>query len=144
VEMGANVNARDGDGLTPLHFASSVGVVRILLDAGATVDAPENSGWTTLFLAIRYNFVDNARVLIDRGANVSNVKLDNDVPAIPDWVSTFVASRSNCRCVAIVIIGIHKYHRTHMTGNNDINVLKLIAKHIWSTRMDGNWIANIN
>jgi ankyrin repeat protein len=114
------------------------------LDGGATVDAKNNSKLTPLYFAIRYNCVFNARLLIDRGASVSNVKLDDTLKAIPDWVNTFVAWRSNCRYVAVIIIGIHKDHRTNMTGNNDINVLKLIAKHIWSSRMDGNWIANTN
>jgi hypothetical protein len=142
LEMGANVNARDDVGATPLRFASSngqMGAVRILLDAGATVDAKSNNGWTPLYFAIRCNRVDIARLLIDRGANVSNVKLNDSLKVIPDWVNTFVASRSNCRCVAVILIGIHKYHQTHMTGNNDINVLRLIGKHIWSTRMDDAW-----
>jgi subtilase family serine protease len=67
---------------------------------------------------------------------VSNVKLDEGLPAIPDWVTTFVEARSKCRTAAITIIGIHKYHRTTVTGNNDINVIKLISEHIWSTRLD--------
>jgi hypothetical protein len=72
---------------------------------------------------------------------VSNVELDVLLPAVPDWVTNYVASRSNCRIVSIVIIGIHKYHRTNATGNNDINVLKLIGKHVWSSRMDDGWSA---
>jgi hypothetical protein len=71
---------------------------------------------------------------------VSNVKLDEELPAIPDWVPSFVESRSNCRKVSIAIIGMHKYRRTTVTGNNDINVLLLIAKDIWSTRMDDMWV----
>jgi hypothetical protein len=86
------------------------------------------------------NRVDAARLLIDRGATVSTVQLDKYLPAIPDWVTTFIESRSNCRTVSIIIIGIHKIHRTSVTGNNDINALQLISKHIWSTRMDGLWV----
>jgi hypothetical protein len=89
------------------------------------------------YFATLYKYVDVARLLIDRGAKVSNVKLKT---AIPEWVITFVESRFNCRLASITIIGIHKYRRTTMTGNNDINVLRLISKHIWSTRMDDAWM----
>jgi ankyrin repeat protein len=139
IEMGANVNARTIDGWTPLQCASSDGcinVVRVLLDAGAIIDAADNDGLTPLYETIRDKHPDVAQLLIDRGAKVSNVKLDAYVRAIPDWVTTFIESRSNCRNVCIIIIGIHKYRRTTMTGNNDINVLRLVSKHIWSTRID--------
>jgi ankyrin repeat protein len=142
IEMGANVNASTNFGYTPLYYASLRGfvdVVRVLLDAGAHVDVAEENGRTPLCGAIRMEHVDVARLLMDRGARVSNVKLDGLVPAIPDWVTTFIESRSNCRSAAIAIIGIHKYRRTTMTGNNDINVLRLISKHIWSMRMDNVW-----
>jgi ankyrin repeat protein len=147
IEMGANVNARANGGHTPLHFASSnrhANVARVLLDAGAMVDTTNDFGSTPLYWAIRFKRANAAPLLIDRGGRVSNVKLDEeDVPSIPEWITTFVESRSNCRCAAIIIIGIHKYRRTTVTGSNDINVIKLIAKHIWSTRMDGVWVTQL-
>jgi hypothetical protein len=108
------------------------------LDAGAMVDGV-SGGDTPLYRALCYKHDDVARLLVDRGAKVCKVELDERVPAIPDWVTTFVESRSNCRCAAIAIIGIHKYRRTTVTCNNDINVIKLISKHIWSARMDDVW-----
>jgi ankyrin repeat protein len=141
IEMGANVNVRNNSGSTPLHSASYFGyvnVVRVLLDAGAIVDAFCDIGWTPLYSVICNKHNDVARLLIDRGAKVSMVKLY--LTPIPDWVNTFIQSRSTCRCASITIIGIHKYHRTTMTGNNDINVIRLVSKHIWSTRMDDVWV----
>jgi hypothetical protein len=128
IEMGAKVNARTNGGWAPLHGASldgHVNVVRVLLDAGAIVDAADDDGETPLYETIRDKHPGVARLLIDGGAKVSNVKLDEDVPAIPDWVTTFIESRSNCRTVSLVIIGIHKYRRTTATINNDVNVLRL-------------------
>jgi ankyrin repeat protein len=144
LEMGANVNSGCNIGYTALHFAAAAGigrtvdVVRILLDGGAIVDPEGCGGRTPLQRAIFFNHVDVAHLLVDRGAKVSNVKLEC-LPAIPDWIDNFIASRSRCRSVAIVIIAIHKHHRTHSTCNNDINVLQIIGKHIWSTRMDDVW-----
>jgi ankyrin repeat protein len=140
--MHANVNACDIIGRTPLHIASFFGrfdVVCILLDAGANVDVINERGQTPLYCVIYKDRLDIARLLLDRGAKMLIV-LDKQLPSIPDWVNTFAASRLTCRCVAVIIIGIHKYHRTKFTGNNDINVLKLISKHIWSSRMDDTWI----
>jgi ankyrin repeat protein len=143
IEMGANVNARNNEGTTALHLASWEGhanVVCVLLDTGAIIDATDSDGWTPLYWAIRSKWVNVIHLLVDRGAKLSHVKLDKYVPSIPDWITTFIESRFKCRYAAITIIGIHKYRRTAVTGNNDINVLRLISKHIWSTRMDVAWV----
>ncbi len=56
LQKGMDVNVRgEHDSLTPLHFAaqnSHVGVVRLLLDAGAEIDAPSKDGETPLMLCI--------------------------------------------------------------------------------------------
>jgi ankyrin repeat protein len=140
IEIGANVNACDRYDYTPLHRASFCGhfhVAHELLNAGANVDATDNHGLTLLHWAIFKKRIDFLRLFIDRGAKVSNVKLDGVwLTAIPDWVTTLIESRSRYRTASVVVIGIHKYCRTTVPGDNDINVLKLISKHIWSTRMD--------
>jgi hypothetical protein len=139
LQMGANVNARDENGSTALHFASGLDETVALLDAGALIDVADDFEHTPLHATIRFKLVGVMKLLVDRGAKVSNVKLDSYLPNIPYWATTFVTSRLNCRSAAIIVIGIHKYHRTNITGNDDINVLKLVSKHIWSTRMDDDW-----
>jgi hypothetical protein len=116
-----------------------VHIVRALLDAGASVDTANKFGWTPLERAIHFKRIDVAQLLIDRGSRVENVKLDKYFPNVPDWVTAIADLRLKCRLVSIIIIGIHKYRLTEFTGNNDINVLKLISKHIWSTRMESDW-----
>jgi ankyrin repeat protein len=144
VELGANVNLCANHGLTPLMCAKKCGatgkglleIVRILLDAGATVDCMGVHQMTSLFIAIHTSEYHVAALLIDRGARLANVLLNKTVPRIPDWINTIVTFRCRCRRTAFVLIAIHKYQRTMVTGNNDIHVLKLIGKHIWSHRMD--------
>jgi hypothetical protein len=139
VEMGADVNIKTFDGFTPLLIAvmkDSIEIVNVLLDAGALIDTPVENGCTALYFAIGRKQIDIAKLLIDRGARVSNVILGGFVPSIPDCLTTFIVARSNCQWVSVIIIGIHKYHRTRFTCGNDINVLKLVSKHIWSTRFD--------
>jgi ankyrin repeat protein len=142
VDMRANVNAHDNDGWTPVHCASregNVDVLCVLLNAGATVDTPSNAGFTPLYYAINDNRDDVAKLLIDRGAKVFNIRLDKFLLTIPNWINMFILSQSQCRNVAIVLIGIHQFHRSNVTGNNDINVMRLVSKHIWSTHMDNTW-----
>jgi ankyrin repeat protein len=75
IAEGADVNAADLEGLTPLHAAASrdsVEVVRILLDAGAEVDARSNTGDTPLYNAVRNTTpaaVSIMRLLRERGAD---------------------------------------------------------------------------
>jgi ankyrin repeat protein len=144
LELGANVNLRAIDGWTSLHFVidDKMGyqIARELLDAEAIIDAPiidalDGGETTPLQRALENTRVEVAQLLLDRGAKISNLKL----AVIPSWFTAFVASRSNCRGAAIIVIGIHKYHRTNITGNSDINVLRLVSKHVWSTRMDDVW-----
>jgi ankyrin repeat protein len=136
VEMHANVNARNEYGLTPLHWAAengSLDVVRVLLDAGASIDTTSEDGWTPLRYAIYYKRIEIVRLLFDRGAKLSLVLLDDILLRIPHWVKTF-HTMATCGRACVLIMGIHKYRRSNVTANNDNNVLKLIAKLIWSTR----------
>jgi hypothetical protein len=79
----ADVSARDRDGATPLHVAASAerpSAVRMLLDAGADVDASHAlHGWTPLHSAFgATDFQDGARPLSPRpeGLGTARVLLD--------------------------------------------------------------------
>jgi ankyrin repeat protein len=76
INEGADVNAADDQGLTPLHFAvqrDSVEVVRLLLDAGAEVNATDANGETPLYKAVRASItpakVDIIKILREQGAD---------------------------------------------------------------------------
>jgi uncharacterized protein len=62
--------------ITPLQYAARDGrlaAARLLLDAGANIEAADANGITPLLAAIGNNHPDVARLLIDRGANVNAV-----------------------------------------------------------------------
>ena len=75
IDMGADVEALDGQGSRALHRAAQCGhtnIIRLLLDHGAMVDPQkENSlGLTPLLLAIKNNQYDSVKLLIERGADM--------------------------------------------------------------------------
>jgi ankyrin repeat protein len=67
----ALVNARGGDGQTPLHFAATIEIASCLLDHGAEIDIRDIDHESTpaqYMAAIRPRRLDVARYLISRGA----------------------------------------------------------------------------
>ena len=82
IDRGANVNVRNHNGYTPLHFASNVEIVKVLLQKGAVIDAVSSlTGYTPLHYAFIPNHYttgaprcqnkDIIRELIINGANMN-------------------------------------------------------------------------
>ena len=73
IEAGADPNARNAGGETPLHWAASsddADVAEALIEGGADVNAPDGSIGTPLANAVGYGCWHVARLLVDRGASV--------------------------------------------------------------------------
>jgi len=78
IEAGADVNAEDNYGFTPLYICAEKGhldFARDLIEAGADVNAKEDNGWTPLYMCASEGHLDVARALIEAGADV-NAKED--------------------------------------------------------------------
>jgi ankyrin repeat protein len=100
LDGGADVNARDADGLTPLMHAARGDrpdiadpgptdhpeVAEVLVRRGAGVNATTDSGFAALFWAARYGHVGVAKVLVAHGADV-NARDKDEVTAL-QWAST--------------------------------------------------------
>lgn len=72
-EAGANINAADENGTTPLMAASEEGqeqVVQYLLSVGAEVNAKTKQGWTALLYAARENQPEAIRLLLAKKADI--------------------------------------------------------------------------
>jgi ankyrin repeat protein len=71
-----HVNARDVNGATPLHFASTghkckdCFVPQLLLEHGADVNAQDHNDWTPLYTASLNGVLKFVRLLLEHGADV--------------------------------------------------------------------------
>jgi ankyrin repeat protein len=100
LDAGADVNARDGDGITPLMHATRgerpeianpassdhPEVAELLIRRGADVNAKTDSGFAALIWAARYGHEGVAKVLITHGADV-NAKDKEGMTALR-WATT--------------------------------------------------------
>eukprot|EP00698_Gefionella_okellyi_P011777 TRINITY_DN312_c0_g1_i13.p1 TRINITY_DN312_c0_g1~~TRINITY_DN312_c0_g1_i13.p1 ORF type:complete len:809 (+),score=167.93 TRINITY_DN312_c0_g1_i13:129-2429(+) len=67
-------------GRTVLHWCQSSSVVKLLCDAGANANALDNDGETPLYCALRYHIEDDysiAQQLVECGADVNNVSREH-------------------------------------------------------------------
>lgn len=72
IGKGANVNARDSSGVTPLQLATSLGFVEgmeALVASKARVDEPNDAGETPLISAVHRRDIAMMRILLKAGAN---------------------------------------------------------------------------
>ena len=81
IEKGANMNARDYQGRTPLHLAAAKGdtdIAELLVKGGADVNAKSDTlGTTALIVAIQNGHRDTAKLLVANGADVNAKGVEN-------------------------------------------------------------------
>lgn len=69
IEQGADVNATNSQGMTPLMFSTSAQCTELLLDEGAKVNAVDKDKTTALMRAVSHNDLKQMKLLLDAGAN---------------------------------------------------------------------------
>ncbi len=83
LKNGADINARDSSGNTPLHRAISKGkdniqTIFLLLQTGADVNAPDKYQYTPLHFATMYRDTPVVQLLLKRGADVNKTNFKGD------------------------------------------------------------------
>lgn len=74
IKNGADVNAKNSFGATPLNLLSSFRMpktLQFLISKGAEVNTQDNEGWTPLHHAANSEEYENVKVLIESGADVN-------------------------------------------------------------------------
>lgn len=83
IKSGADVNAQDKDGNTPLNRARSASLAKTLIDSGANVNIANSSGDTPLHYA---NNVHMAKLLVKSGANINAQNNLGRTPLYTPWL----------------------------------------------------------
>jgi hypothetical protein len=140
LENGADVNAKDVIGWTPLMMSSrysntdsNIQTVKLLLENGADVNAKYDKGWTPLMLASRYSTTDSniqtVKLLLENGANVN---LKNNA----GWTPLILASKnSNTETVKLLLENGANINLKNNNGNTalmltkNLETLKLLLEY---------------
>ncbi|XP_014366504.2 protein phosphatase 1 regulatory subunit 12A isoform X3 [Papilio machaon] len=83
LNMGADINTPNVDGLTALHQAcidDNMDMVEFLVSHGADVNRRDNEGWTPLHATASCGIDSIARFLIENGSDVAAVNYDGELP----------------------------------------------------------------
>lgn len=137
LERGADIEATNRYGYTPLHCAAmggDTGVIRLLLDKGAKVNMSAGLGFSPLHYAVLNGPVESVEMLLDAGADIeSRAGSDGETPLI-------VASRGGPPGMYAYILmkgasldlsknGIESLHLASVVNKQDV-VSNLLARGI--------------
>ena len=87
INRGAEVDARDEGGWTPLHYAAvhdSIDVAQLLTEKGAEVDARDKYGDTPLHRVVQKDSLSVGKLLITNGADIDAMNKYGHTPR--HWV----------------------------------------------------------
>lgn len=102
VEQGADPQARNRHGVTPLMLARDLEVTQYLLDQGAYVDAVDDKGFTVVMNKVRRDSDENIKVLkriLEHKPNVNHVTTDDKRTAL-HWAAEY----SNINLVQLLLV----------------------------------------
>ena len=103
VDKGADINKRNEDGMTALHWAAlhdASGMVNLLKTHGADMNTKDSKGMTALHWAAERGHADTAKLLVMNGADIDNA--DNKGMTALHWA---VKNQNNADVVNTLVEG---------------------------------------
>ena len=94
IRKGININCKDKNGNTALHFAASNGhldVVKLLIAKGADLRAQDSNQQTPIFDAIRNVHIEIVKYLVQKGASLTTIDEQGCTP----FLAAIYANNSN-------------------------------------------------
>ena len=85
LEKGADLEAKDGDGRTPLLVAvrrTNLNTIKYLLERGADLEAKDSRGQTALVLAVQNSALETMNLLLAQGADLETEDIRGRTPLI--------------------------------------------------------------
>ena len=115
IRCGADPNAKEAEGHTPLYRASTGDVARVLLEAGATVDITSGpTRGTALHQAARRGAVSIAQALLDHGAVIEARDAKGETP---------LRRAVNCRQIEMVRLLVRRGADLHAADRRGVTPL---------------------
>lgn len=88
INKGADVNAKNTNGWTPLMYMSAIGnkeIANLLIDKGANINERNNHGQTPLFFSAHWGQTELVNLLIEKGADI-NAQMDDGWSVLTDAI----------------------------------------------------------
>lgn len=137
LENGANADVmcpNTGVMETPLytacHHARNYQCVDLLLGLGRAYITPG-----IMVDAIHKDRREMTRLLLSYGGSV---RVSCWKPA-PPWWTELLQARERCRRAAVVLLGIRRLRRSAVLKTNGMDVIRLVARHVWRTQLLEKW-----
>lgn len=133
-----DVNARNGWGIAPAHYAASFTqprAVEVLCAAGANMLARDDGGRAPIDYALRYAQKESGeivRVLMANGVRLSTV---NEVYITPE-LEAFERGVLRCRAVVVAMLRVKKAANLYHV---DKFLMRELAYAMWATRTCDRW-----
>ncbi|XP_066908026.1 ankyrin-3 [Halyomorpha halys] len=127
-----SANIKNKNGVTPLHVASDISSVRMLLGMGLLIDEKDNSGCTALMIAVKNLKQEIVTFLLYSGAN-PNIKDNHDMTPLH-----YAAAGGHVEIVTALLVAgakVDELSKNNTTPafvaavNNKLNVLELLVEH---------------